>query len=281
MEPEPTRTLEPMARTIALPQLTADLRALGVREGGVIFVHTRMSALGWVIGGSETVIRALLAALGPDGTLMAYASWQDHVYNASDWPPEYRDAYAADPPVFDPATSEAARDHGRIPERLRTWPGALRSAHPEASVVAVGAHARHFTVDHRRDGAYGPDSPFARLIAAQGQVLMLGAPLESISLLHHAEALANVPGKRRVTYEIAVREGDAIVQRTYTDNDTSGAVLPYGDLNLNADEFEVIACDALAAGIGTRGTVGEADCHLFDAAPLTEFAVAWLERRFS
>ena len=159
--------------------------------------------------------------------------------------------------MFDPATSEAARDHGRIPERLRTWPGALRSAHPEASVVAVGAHARHFTVDHRRDGAYGPDSPFARLVAAQGQVLMLGAPLESITLLHHAEALANVPGKRRVTYEIAVREGEAIVQRTYTDNDTSGNVLPYFDLKLDADEFEVIARDALAAGIGTRGTVGE------------------------
>ena len=30
-------------------------------------VHTRMSALGWVIGGSETVVRSLLDALGPGG----------------------------------------------------------------------------------------------------------------------------------------------------------------------------------------------------------------------
>ena len=49
-------------------------------------VHTRMSALGWVVGGSETVVRALLEALGPDGTLMAYASWEEHVYMDADRP---------------------------------------------------------------------------------------------------------------------------------------------------------------------------------------------------
>jgi aminoglycoside N3'-acetyltransferase len=37
-------------------------------------VHTRMSALGWVVSGAETVVRALLGALRPEGTLMAYAS---------------------------------------------------------------------------------------------------------------------------------------------------------------------------------------------------------------
>ena len=40
-------------------------------------VHCRMSALGRVVGGAETVVRGLLDALGPDGTLMAYTGWQD------------------------------------------------------------------------------------------------------------------------------------------------------------------------------------------------------------
>src|SRR5688500_5973208 len=88
-------------------QLVADLRRLGVREGGVLMVHTRMSALGWVVGAAETVVHALLDALGPDGTLMAYASWEEHVYHASDWPAERREAYVAEPPVFDLAVSEA------------------------------------------------------------------------------------------------------------------------------------------------------------------------------
>ncbi len=40
------------------------------------------------------------------------------------------------------------------------------------------------------------------------------------------------------------------------------------------------AREALEAGAGVRGRVGEAECHLFDAARLTGFAVDWLERRF-
>ena len=56
--------------------------------------------------------------------------------------------------------------------------------------------------------------------------------------------------------------------------------MDYERLELGADAFEVIARAALDGGIGVRGRVGHGDSHLFDAAPLTAFAVAWLERRF-
>ena len=42
----------------------------------------------------------------------------------------------------------------------------------------------------------------------------------------------------------------------------------------------MIARDALAAGVGVRGTVGAAECHLFPAAELTAFAVGWIDERF-
>lgn len=235
-------------------------------------VHTRMSALGWVVGGSETVVRSLLDV---SDTVMAYASWADHVYTLSDRPSEYREAYAAEPPLWDPATGEVDPDYGRIPERLRTWPGAVRSVHPEASVVAVGPRARWLVSPHE-DG-YGAGSPFARLVEAGGDVLMLGAPLETVTLLHHAEAIASAPGKRTITYEIALADGSV---RSYTDIDTSGGAYPYESLGLEADEFEVIAGEALAAGIGVRGTVGAAECHLFPARELVRFAVAWIDERF-
>jgi aminoglycoside 3-N-acetyltransferase len=238
-------------------------------------VHTRMSALGWVVGGSETVVRALLEALGPDGTLMAYASWADHVYTLDDRPPEYREAYRVEPPRWDPATGEVDPDYGRIPERVRTWPGARRSVHPEASVVAVGGRAAWLVAPHE-DG-YGAGSPFARLVAAGGDVLMLGAPLETVTLLHHAEAIASAPGKRTVTYEISLADGSV---RSYTDIETSGGAYPYESLGLDEDEFAVIARDALAAGIGVRGAVGAAECVLFPARELVEFAVRWIDERF-
>src|SRR4051812_43000112 len=226
-------------------------------------VHARMSALGWVVGAAETVVLALLDVLGPDGTLAAYASWEEHVYHVADWPPEHVAAYLAEPPVFALATSEAARDHGRIPERVRTWPGAGRSPHPEASVVAVGARAGWLTAEHPHDDGYGPRSPFARLAEAGGEVVMLGAPLETVTLLHHAEAIARVAGKRRITFRVPVAEDGGVVEREYTDIETSQGAFPYETLGLRADAFEVIAREALDAGIGARGSVGAAPSHRF------------------
>ena len=124
---------------------------------------------------------------------------------------------------------------------------------------------------------YGAGSPFARLVEADGRVLMLGAPLETVTLLHHAEAIAAVPGKRLVTFEVAMADGTT---HSFTDIDTSGGAYAYELLGLEADEFEVIARDALAAGVGVRGRVGAAECHLFPAAELVAFAVAWIEERF-
>ena len=243
-------------------------------------VHAAMSALGWVVGGSETVIRALLDAVGPEGTLMAYASWEEHVYRDTDRPEEHRAAYRAEPPVFDPATGEAVREYGRIPERLRTWPGAARSAHPEASVVALGPRAGWLVSPHPPDDGYGAQSPFARLVEAEGQVLLLGSPLQHTTLLHHDEAVARAPGRRRVTYRVALAGPDGVVERAYTDIDTEAGAFPYGRLALGEDEFAVIVRAALAAGIGVRGRVGHGECHVFGARELTGFAVAWLEERF-
>lgn len=262
-------------------RLVADLRSLGVRRGGVLMTHTRMSAIGWVIGGSETIVRALLDCLGPDGTLMAYEGWEDNPYDLYKWPEEWQRAYLEELPAFDLELSEAVHEHGRIPERIRTWPGARRSAHPEASVVALGAGADWITERHPFDDGYGAGSPLARLVEAKGQVLVLGAPLNTITLLHHSESLADVPNKRRVEYRMPMLQDGRRTWRTFTDIDTSDAgPLPYGELLGDEDAFEVIARGALEAGCGVSGRIGEAVSHLFEADTLLAFAAAWLEAEF-
>lgn len=97
----------PRARPVTRSELLAGLRALGVRPGGILMVHTRMSALGWVVGDSQAIVEALLAALGPGGTLMAYAGWEDHPWHLAEWPTECSRAYRAELPPFDPELSEA------------------------------------------------------------------------------------------------------------------------------------------------------------------------------
>ena len=270
--------------------IAAGLTSLGVRPGGVLMVHTRMSALGWVVGGSGTVVQALLDALGLDGTLMAYAGWDHDSYDLDTWPADRRAAYEADPPAFDPVTSEATRDNGRLPERIRTWPGAHRSRQPEANIVALGALAAGIVADHPWDDPYGPGSPLAKLVEANGQVLMLGAPLETITLLHHAEATAQVPDKRHVTYRMPLLENGQIVWRAFHDIDTSTGAFPYDKIasefsavpgcGPETDAFEVIARTALAAGVGVAGLVGSAQSHIFPARDLHAFGQHWMEERF-
>ena len=80
-------------RPVTHSELVAGLRALGVRTGCVLMVQTRMSAIGWVVGASETIVRALLDTLGPDGTLLAYVGWNDNTCRMDEWPSEWQDAY--------------------------------------------------------------------------------------------------------------------------------------------------------------------------------------------
>jgi aminoglycoside 3-N-acetyltransferase len=202
-------------------RLASELRELGVRPGGVLMVHTRVSALGWVVGGTGAVVHALLDRLGPDGTLMAYAGWEDDPYGMDSWPEAWQAAYEADLPPFDPHTAEAVHANGRLPERIRTWPGAVRSRQPEAGIVAVGRRAAWIVADHPLDDAYGAGSPLAKLVEADGQVLALGAPLSTLTLLHHAEATARVDGKRRVVYRMPLLVDGRTIWREFRDIDTA------------------------------------------------------------
>ena len=251
-------------------RLAADLHALGLRDGATAMVHASMSSLGWVVGGSQTVVEALLDCVGPAGTLCAQASWEDIPVGVDGWPGHWRRAYAEMPP-FDPALSAAAPYEGRIPERLRTWPGARRSANPATGIVAVGRDAGPLTAHHRLDDGFGAGTPYAR-IAAGGHVVLLGAPLDTISLLHHAEAIARGP-KRWTTYRVPLAGRGWVEVREL---DVWHGAFPYAMERPLAQ----IAGDALAAGVGRIGAVGAARAHLFDAAELTGFAVGWLERRW-
>ena len=146
--------------------LAAGLRALGVRTGCVLMVQTGMSAVGWVVGASETVVRALLEALGPDGTLLACAGWSDNTCRMDEWPSRWRDACRSERPPFDPLRSEADPQMGRVPERIRTGPGAVASGSHYRRMVAVGRKAEWLTGGQPWDHASGPGSPLAKLVQA-------------------------------------------------------------------------------------------------------------------
>lgn len=257
-------------------RLVEDFTDLGVRPGGVVMLHASVKAVGWVVGGPDVILHALREALGPDGTLMMYVGWADGTYEMGSWSEARRRAYLEECPPFDPATSRAVPDWGILTEYLRTTPGARRSGNPEASVAAIGAKADWLTADHPLNYGFGRGSPLERLCEAGGEVLLLGTPLNTVTLLHYAECLADVPDKKTVSYRqpILVEGRKSWVE--VEEYDTSDGIKDWAD----GDYFVAIVEGYLAAGHGRAGLVGAARSYLLDARGLTAFAVAWMERVF-
>ena len=259
--------------------LAADLARLGLRVGDVAMVHVAFRSVGACIGGPETLVAALRRVLGPAGTLMVATDWfapylEDDLLDAEGRVPE---ALKPHIPPFDPATSRCIRDVGIISEWVRTTPGALRSANAGCSMAALGARAAWLTADQPMDYGYGPGSPLAKLVEAGGRVVMIGAPWDTITLLHHAEHLADIPGKRVLRFEVPYRAADGgTAWRMTEEYESSEAIIP----GLPDDYFADVLGDFVGAGQGVRGRVGEAEALLVEAPAVTAFVVDWLERRF-
>jgi aminoglycoside 3-N-acetyltransferase len=261
--------------------LARDLRRLGLRRGAAVMVHCRMSVLGTVVGGAESVVRALLDAVGPAGTVLAYVGWQDGPPDdLASLAEDDRALVLAEQPAYDPRTGLARRDHGRVAEALRTWPGAVCSGHPEAGVAAVGADAEALAAPHPLDDAYGPGTPYARLVDAGGQVAVLGAPLDTVTLVHHAESVARVPGKRSVTWDVPLERDGQRRWVTLHDIDTSTGALDYGRIVGDEPYVEWFARRAIASGGGRSGPLGAGEGHVIDAQPLVRGTVEAIEAAF-
>lgn len=268
----PPKTDRPIIRP---SRIRGDLEALGLAAGQTVILHSSVKTIGWVVGGPDTVLSVILDVLGPAGTLMMLAGWEDDPYELADWPEERQRAYIEEGPSFDPVSSRAAREMvGILGEYLRTRPGARRSNHPVGSFVALGARADWLTARHPLTNGYGPEGPLGGLIEADGKVLMLGAPLETITLLHCAEYLADIPDKRTVSYRMPVLQDGARTWVDIQELDSSKGVRTWVG---EGDYFEAIARAFLASGQGREGRVGEAPSYLFDAATLVPFAAAWME----
>ncbi|HEY6880546.1 MAG TPA: AAC(3) family N-acetyltransferase [Polyangiales bacterium] len=167
---------------VTLADLVAQLRTLGVREGGVLLVHTSFRAVRPVEGGPLGLIAALRTLAG---TLVM---------------PTMTDGAS----VFDPRRTETS-EMGITAELFWRQPGVLRSTHPGGSFAAVGPHAELICAPQPLSPPHGPDSPVGRVHALDGQILLLGVGHSENTTLHLAESIAGVPYS--VEYPTVVAEG--------------------------------------------------------------------------
>ena len=249
-------------------RLVAELTALGLARGAVVIVHTSLSRIGWVPGGAQGVIAALLDVLGETGTLVM-PTHTGHLTDPAGWrappvPESWWEAIREEMPPYDPALTPT-RMMGAVAESFRTYPGVRRSAHPHVSFAALGPDAERIVADHPLGSMFGERSPLARLYDLDGAVLLAGVDHGNNTALHLGEYRAEFPGKRTGTEgaPMTVEGQRRWVRFTET--------LP------RDDDFAELGEDfARETGQERRGPLGWGDARLMRVRAIVDYARRWL-----
>jgi aminoglycoside 3-N-acetyltransferase len=250
---------------------SSDFRRLGVLSGDVVMLHASVRAVGAVAGGPDQIHLALGDALTPAGTLVMYAScprYYDEIGRGNLTPAEEGEVYEK-LPAFDAVTARAARDNGALVEMFRTFPGSLVNDHV-ARFVARGARAAQLVAPGPWNYAFGIGSALDRLVDLDGKILLLGCDHDTVTFLHYAEHIVDIPDKRIARFKVPVIENGVRVWRDTEEVDTSGD----GAHAAWPPAFFARITDAFLARTGNTGDrVGDAESYLFSARELLAFAL--------
>ena len=261
------RAIEAADRPATRASLVSDLPQLGVEPDSTVIVHASLSGLGWVAGGAQAVVEALLETVGAAGTI-AMPAHSGHLSDPCHWqnpplPHDWIDLTRAALPAFDPHITPT-RGMGQVAECFRCHPRARRSSHPLLSFVAVGPNADRIVQNHPLSGELGESSPLGRLYELGASVVLLGVGHESNTSLHLAEHRADWPSKRYI------RQGAPVMR------DGKRAWVEYEELDHHEEDFAELGASFGATGGERTAMVGAGIGHFVSMRDIVDYGVQWL-----
>jgi aminoglycoside 3-N-acetyltransferase len=190
-------------REISPQQVVQVLQAVGVQPGDRLLVHSAVQFLGkpkneptspavWMY------LAAIQDVLGGDGTLAV---------------PAFNFSFARGEPFDSRSTPSAGM--GAFSEFVRQQPGSMRTPHPMQSLAVLGPLAADLA-GRDTPSAFDPGSAFERLLDLGFKLLLLGADVNAVSLVHYSEQRAAVPYRYWKRFTGRVRQGDDWQERTYS-----------------------------------------------------------------
>lgn len=165
-------------RAYGSAELEVCLRALGIRSGDTVMLHSSFDALSGFRGSPKELIDLFLGVLGPSGNLlMVSLPYRTATYE-----------YVKKGQVFD--VRRTVSQMGLISETFRRRQGVRRSFHPTHPVLAYGPKAEWIVADHDKClYACGPGSPFEKLSLLDGKVVFYNVALTTMTFFHYLEHL--------------------------------------------------------------------------------------------
>lgn len=248
-------------------RLQRDFELLGLQPGMCLMVHSSMSAIGWIPGGAQLLVEAMLDFLGSGGTLVV-PTHSTHLTDPATWaappiPAEWHEETRNNFPAFDPQKTQS-RGMGIIPETVRKWPGAIRSNHPHTSFCAIGQRAEGLMAEHALSSPMGLQSPLQKLYEADGSTLLLGVGFGNNTCFHLAEEFLDNP-PRLIDGAPILIDGKSVWTK-------------FDSVDYEDEDFVKCGSAFEQAGDVHKGKIGAAECSLFRTKTAVDFAKSWLRQ---
>ncbi len=255
-----------ITNSLSKREIIEELYNLGVRPGMVLEVHASLSSFGYVIGGAQTVVDALLELLGEDGTLLMPLQMGKNS-EVSRWlnpAVEYEDIKKVrdNIPAFDKNASDTA-GMGKIVDNFRRREGVVISTHPSVAFVAKGRHAYHLCNHQSLHFPLSSESPIARLYELRAYCLLLGVNFEACTSMHLAEYACDC--------RPIIVEGGAVLQNG------NRVWKKYLNLDLNSKDFKFPGLVLEKLGKVEKGFIGSCEAMLFSVNDAVDEATRYLE----
>lgn len=245
------------------------LGKLGVKKGMVLEVHSSLRSFGYVVGGAQTVVDALIEAVGYEGTIVMPLQCSNNT-EPSYWekPPierQYWQIVRDNMPAFDAKDSDV-RCMGKIVENFRRRRGVYCSYHPSCAFVAYGKYAKLICSRHELNYSLSKRSPLGQMLKLKPYVLLLGVSYDNCTGMHLAE------------YESNVRP--IILQGGSIETDTGKQWVKYLDIDLNSDEFLQPGKLMEDKGLVKKMTIGHSECRLFRLKTAIDYTMVYLTKKY-
>jgi len=262
-------TVKKTEKPNTINSLISDFEQIGLKKGDIILLHSSMSKMGWTVGGPVAVVMALQKVITEEGTIIM-PSFTTENSNPILWhyPPVPKDWWQIikdNQPAFNPKYS-STRGMGRIAETFRTFPGVLRSSHPQESFSAWGKHAKFITKNHLVSPVFGNDCPLSKIYNLKGEVVLLGVNHGNNTSLHLAEFRANLPNQPKE------------IQGAAMNVDGIRKWVEWEDLIYDDDDFVKVGETYEKSINYIPGKVGQATCKILPQHDLIDFAINWFKK---
>lgn len=256
-------------RVLTKKDLVMDFEKLGVKKGMVLEVHSSLRAFGYVVGGAQTVVDALIEVVGYEGTIVMPLQCGDNT-EPSYWenPPVDRSCWQTirdHMPAFDGRDSDA-QHMGEVVANFRRRRGVYFSHHPSVSFAAYGKYAKLICSHHALNYGLSKRSPLGQMMKLKTNVLLLGVNYDNCTGMHLAE------------YESGVRP--IILQGGRIETDAGSQWVKYLDIDCDSAEFLVPGKMMEEKRLVKIRKIGEAQCKLFPLKTAFDFTLIYLQKKY-